>query len=160
MIDPATQRPSKPSILHWRLSDFISPCVVGLFSHALALLVLAGCAVLLWFKLEEASKSSFLLWVIRTRDPIIRWWQTFHKRKQFPGSYDPAFGTSWCLNAGLSEPGVKGVGDPPPLHDFGIYSNPILIKGCRLRQRNYYLQPPPHCVLNGVLCGHFLGIKM
>ena len=25
-------------------------------------------------------------------------------------------------------------------------------RGCRL--------PPPHCVLNGILCGHFMGIKM
>ena len=133
-VNPSTHR---PIVLYWRLSDFISPCVVGLFSHALALLVLAGCAVLLWFKLEEASKGSFLLWVIRTRDPIIRWWQTFHKRKQFPGSYDPAFGTSWCLNAGLSEPGVKGRGAIPP-HDSGIYDNPIPIRRCRLPQRNYY----------------------
>ena len=38
----------------------------------------------------------------------------------------------------------------------------IVIYRDRTKQRTpvFTPPPPPHCVLNGVLCGHFLGIKM
>ena len=46
--------------------------------------------------------------------------------------------------------GISGATVPPS--DYGRYLNPISIGGSQIM--------PPHCVLNGVLRGHFLGINM